>query len=259
MTELTCREKKKYAVINGKMEAGIWGQDLNCVKDVELTTRAGHRDTWEDMLHDNQQLKYLLRKREDIYYESIFSSEVTPLARAYVAKGGVEKRTVGGLIHLHGFAKLDKPMKAVDLHSILSPLWKHCHGAPVVWVKDLYNFEGAKKYNIKHAVKDAYVAGQFGRRLLMSRGWLPVGYRAFMKLMVRWYLQHRYDIEEGSYIPFSYGSYSLEYVPYAREVLNDYIWRWCNGEVIHLDFGDGVYAIVHRDKIYEKGVENGFL
>ncbi len=52
-------ERKKYAKVNSVMECGIWGKDLNCIADVEYTTREGHRNSWKNMVSDIGKLDFI--------------------------------------------------------------------------------------------------------------------------------------------------------------------------------------------------------
>ena len=226
------KEKRRYAKAKQAFELGIWGHDLNLVKGVELTTKGDYRNNWEDMKQDNRNLRKKLRV-EGIISEDCFCAEVSPKSR---------------LLHLHGFYRLTEPMRSVQLHSILSDYWERIHGARVVWVQDIYSYQGLAKYNVKHALKN-YFSFEFGNmRLLKSKGWLPLGWKQTQKVLVKWALEHgaRWTPEDDFE---DYGCAS-EYVPYAWEIMKNYLWRWCNDEALILDFYDCDVAI-HGDKINE--------
>jgi len=148
-------------------------------------------------------------------------------------------------------------MEVAAVHRILSDYWGAIHGAPVVWVQDIYSFEGLMLYNVKHALKN-YVNLEFGYlRMLKSKGWLPVGWKQVVKLLVKWALEHRAkfnaeDVENYlEWADYEDGQRFLDsYVPMAWEVMNDYLWRWCNDEIIILEFKDWV-VVVEGDKISE--------
>lgn len=226
------KEKRRYAKAKQTFELGIWGQDLNFVKGVELTTRGDYRNNWEDMKQDNCNLRKKMR-REGILSEDCFCAEVSPKSR---------------LLHLHGFYRLTQSMRSAQLHSLLSDYWERIHGAPVVWVQDIYSWEGISKYNVKHALKN-YSSLEFGNmRLLKSRGWLPLGWKQTQWVLVRWALEHgaQWTPEDDF---DGYGCAS-EYVPYAWQIMREYFWRWCNDEALILDFYD-CDVIIHGNIITE--------
>jgi len=131
-------------------------------------------------------------------------------------------------------------MPAVELHGILSDYWGKIHGAPVVWVQDIYSAEGLLKYNVKHALKN-YATLEFGNmRILKSKGWLPIGWREVTKVLVNWALEHgaKWDYDNEFL-----DEYQGEYVAFAWDVMKEYIYQWCNDELITLEFRDVLVEI----------------
>jgi len=238
---LPMNEKRRYAKAKRCFELGIWGRDLALIKGVELTTRLGHRNNWLELKQDNKDLRKKLRK-EGWFEADCFCAEVS-------AKNH--------LLHLHGFYRLNYYMEAAEVHRLLSDYWDAIHGAPVVWVQDIYSFKGLMMYNVKHALKN-YVNLEFGYlRMLKSKGWLPLGWKPMLKVLVKWALEHRakFNAEEvENYLEeadYEDGVEFLDsYVPMAWEVMNDYIWRWCHDEIIMLDF-KGYGVTIEGDKIRE--------
>lgn len=222
---LPVKEKKCYAKAKRTFELGLWGHPLNLIKGVELTTKGDCKNNWKDMKQDNENLRKKLR-REGIISEDCFCAEVSPKHR---------------LLHLHGFYRLREPMSAVQLHSKLSKYWEAIHGARVVWVQDIYSAEGLMKYNVKHALKN-YSNMEFGNmRLLKSKGWLPLGWKAVLRVLVKWALAHgaQWDFETDNM-----ENYHLQdYIPYGWEVMRELLWRWCNDETVTLSFETGLVVI----------------
>ncbi len=240
--ELSHREKRRYAKAKQAFELGLWGQKLELIKGVEFTTALNYRDKngngnndWGSMKQDNQNLRKRLRK-EGILAEDCFCGEISKKSH---------------LLHLHGFYRLLEPMRAGELHSILSPYWAKVHGAPVVWVQDIYSVKGLMMYNVKHALKN-YESLEFGSmRLLKSKGWLPLGWKATLRMLVRWALEHG---AKWSYDDEFLEDFEGDYVAFAWDVVKDYLFRWCNGEMITLEFREHVVE-VWGDDIKETRVD----
>jgi hypothetical protein len=223
------KEKRRYAKANQVFELGLWGHPLDLIKGVELTTRMGSRNTWFNMKQDNRDLRKRLRKQLKIVAEDCFCAEISPKNH---------------LLHLHGFYRLVEPMSAVKLHSILSPFWSEIHDAPVVWVQDIYSAGGLLKYNVKHALKN-YATLEFGdMRMLKSKGWLPKGWKEVTKILVKWALEHG---AKWGFDSEGLEDFQGDYVAYAWDVMKEYIYRWCNDELVVLDFQDSVVEIWGED------------
>lgn len=230
-TGLSHSEKRRYAKAKQAFELGLWGQRLDLVKGVEFTTAMNYRDKngnghndWGSMRQDNKNLRKKLRV-EGLLAEDCFCGEIS---------------RKNHLIHLHGFYRLKKPMAAVRLHSMLSPYWAGIHGAPVVWVQDIYSVEGLMKYNVKHALKN-YRSLEFGNmRLLKSKGWLPLGWKAVTKVLVKWALEHGAKWEYDNEL---LEDFQGDYVAFAWDVMKEYLYRWCSNELITLDCRDCVVEV----------------
>lgn len=236
-TGLDLRDRRRYARGKRCFELGVWGRDFGLLKGVELTTKLGCRNEWQYMRQDINNLRIKIRK-EDWFDADCFCAEWSPKNR---------------LIHLHGFHRLLRPMVSGKLHSILSEYWDLVHGAKVVWVQDIYSFEGLMAYNVKHALKN-YNAEEFKYiRMLKTKNWLPVNWREVLKVMVRWALEHRakWGIEDIDNLDDDvFGRSVLDsYVYQAWDVMNDYIRRWCSDENIILDFVTGDVRIYGREII----------
>lgn len=223
------RDRRRYARAKQTFELGIWGYPMKLIKGVELTTRLGYRNEWGFMKQDNQNLRKKLRV-DGILAEDCFVPEISPKNR---------------LLHLHGFYRLVVPMQAVQLHEILSELWDNIHGAPVVWVQDIYSAKGLMIYNVKHALKN-YIQPE-SMRMLKSKGWLPVGWKEVLKVLVRWALEHG---AKWTYDKDYLDDFQGEYVAFAWDILKEYVFRWCNDEIITLEFRD-VTVEIRGDYIKE--------
>jgi len=255
--EMDFKKNKKYAMCRRKIELGIWCADLKKVKGVYLTTwdkaiiskgedKGKSRNTWTMMKNDLRQLRYSLEKK-GLEQESCFVPELTD-----------EK----GLLHLHGFMRFEEIIKCGELNSILSHLWGKIHDSPIVYSKDLYSIDGVMKYNLKDAVKNYASAEVFGGRVLCSRNWLPKGWKIAQKEVVKWYLENRYPdwVKDEAGIDQYHQLYDEDSgrnpVYLAKEIMNDYIWRWARGEEIRLDYVD--HAIyIQGTNIYERINEAG--
>jgi len=226
-SNLPLKERRRYAKASRAFELGLWGHSLELIKGVELTTRGDYRNNWANVVQDNRDLRKAMRK-EGILSEDCFAAEISPKHH---------------LLHLHGFYRLFEPKQSAELHKILSDKWGRLHGAPVVWVQDIYSVEGLIKYNLKHALKN-YSTLEFGNmRLLKSHGWLPENWKKVQGVLVKWALEHgsQWSMEDDPYGLFEVGG--REYVPFAWEVMTDYLRKWCCGEIIRLEFQDVVVMI----------------
>ena len=251
-SRLPLSERRRYAKAKSIFEVGVWAvESMDLILGVDLTTKADYRNSWELLRRDNRRLRYELPGACGIEYEDCFCSELTPEGHEYMRRAGTVGMTVGNLFHLHGFMKLEKPIGAVDMHSILSPLWEKIHGSKVVWVQDLYNIEGIMAYNVKHAVKHYADLGSANRRLLKSDGWLPPGYRSVDKVLNKWALAHLYDWENvEDFAPGTEGMEHDEYIPYVWDIKREYLRKWCFGERVLLQFNHG-YCLIEGTRIYD--------
>lgn len=235
--ELALDVRRRYANAKVRFELGIWGRPLNLLKGVELTTRGNYRNNWADMVQDNRDLRKRMRK-EGILAEDCFCAEWSPKNH---------------LLHLHGFYRLVEPMPASELHGYLSDYWERIHGAPVVWVQDIYSADGLMKYNLKHALKN-YVNYEFCHMgTLKSKGWLPLGWKRTRNLLVSWALAHGAKWSIDDMLGLDYNRFD-EWVAFAWDVMREYMYRWCNNEVITLDFKEG-QVMVAGDRVYDLGSE----
>ena len=169
--------KRIWARAMWKFEFGLSGVDPGLVKCVTLTTNShavmkwGNdggkmRNDWKQVVRDNRNLRIRMAN-DGLAYRDCFCGEISPK---------------NSLIHLHGFMIFEKEYSYADIHERLSFHWGHIHGSEVVWVKDMWDNKGAVAYDCKHAIKN-YVSAErfkFGDRpprLLMSRDWMPKGWR----------------------------------------------------------------------------------
>jgi len=180
--------------------------------------------------------------------------QLSPSSRVYKNRDGTMKVSMGHLIHLHGFWRLAIKMSEDELSEFLRDDWSERHGAKIVWVTDLTEFEKQRNYCVKDALHD-YAKEEFRARLLKSKNWLPVGHKEVIRELVKWYIENRYDWENEDY----YGrNKDFPFVAYSREIFDDYLKRWCYGEEIWIEFKDR-YVMIYRDKIkyFIKGEDNG--
>lgn len=208
-----------------------------------MTTKEGERNTWKQLKLDVRLLRCYLKKA-GLDFEDCLVCEETPGK---------------GLLHLHGFFRVEGGIDSKLLHEVLSIYWEAIHHAPVVWVEDIFWVKGMIDYDVKHALKnylgyngESYEAdGLVSRRILRSKGWLPLGWKEALKVFVKWALTKRDwwdDESEGDVISL------LEYVPFKWEVMKEMVWRWCNGEEVLVDFSERYY-LVHGNKIIEMECE----
>lgn len=245
--ELDRKLRRKYAKAKRRFELGIWGHDLKKVFGVHLTTWSEakyergknigrSKNTWAAVKYDNRQLRMKLRKT-GISYEDCYCAELSPGK---------------GLVHLHGLIRVEKSIKAYQLHEIISKAWGEIHDSPVVWVNEVYNMKGVMAYDLKHALKN-YINDGFGLHMLSSKGWLPAGWREVTKILFRWYDENKYPdwVKDAEGIDYFIENNGYEKVWMAREIMDNYLWRWCNGETVKLEF-DGGITIIQGNSIYER-------
>lgn len=162
------RLKKKYARAMEKFRWGIWGQDMNMIVEIVLTTKEGVKNSWKDIVRDNRHLREGMRK-DGYKYDDCLCGEVTPLK---------------GLHHLHGLVRFREKVDLYEFNRKLSERWELYHGAKIVYVSPVYYLKGLLNYNVKHILKN-YVENPFSRvRILRSKGWLPEGYKEDRKSVV---------------------------------------------------------------------------
>jgi len=232
---LPLRARRRYAKAKCVFEAGVWSaRSVDLILSIMMGSMAGVRNSYVELREDNRDLRKALAKM-GAEYADCFCGELSPESHQFTKRDGTLGVTVGELWHLHGFFRFKESIRAADIHSVLSPLWGKLHGSEVVNVKVETDFKKAIKYSVKDAVKGYCGAESQGRRLLMSRDWLPPGYRAVDRVLSQWALYHggnwKYDEDFGGY-------QGGDYIAYAWEQKRDYLWRWCQGEVLWLDFGD---------------------
>lgn len=163
--QLSRKLRRKYAKAKQAFELGIWcSEDIDLVKGFTVTTamntftkKGRSRNTWSQLVQDWRNMRKALRKA-GILAEDCSCVEISP---------------VNHLLHMHGFFRLQAPYYAADLHKMVSEHWEKIHGAKVVWIKDLWDVDGAVKYDVKHAVKNYLAEGYNSMRLIKSKGWWP--------------------------------------------------------------------------------------
>lgn len=231
---LPLRVRRRYAKAKVVFEVGVWSaKSIDLLLSIMIGSMAEVRNSYPELRQDNENMRKELKKM-GLDYADCFCGELSPQSHEFRKRDGSIGVTVGNLWHLHGFFRLKEFMRLADLHSVLSPLWGKIHGSEVVNVKIETDFKKAIKYSVKDAVKGYCGAESQGRRLLMSRDWLPAGYRAVDKVLTQWALYHgakwNFDDDLDSFANVG------EYVAYAWEQKRDYMRRWCQGESIVLDF-----------------------
>lgn len=236
--------RRRYAKAKSVFEVGVWSaKSVDCLFGVMLGSMSEVRNSYDELRLDNRRLRFEL-KGLGLVYADCLCGELSPESHEFIKRDGSKGVTIGSLWHDHGFMKLDEPVEARDLHSVLSPLWGKIHGSEVVDVKIIYDEDKAIKYAVKDAVKKYLSNDHYNKRLFMSRKWLPEGYRKVDKIMTKWALLHRFDWDtEESEADQGYEP-RLDYIPFVWEVKRDYLKRWCRGESVSLDLGDyKVYII----------------
>jgi hypothetical protein len=245
---LPLRVRRRYAKAKAVFEAGIWAaRKVEFLFSIMIGSMAGVRNSYVELRQDNRNMRKELAKM-GLEYADCFCGELSPDSHEFRKRDGTIGVTAGNLWHLHGFFRFAEFIEAADLHSVLSPLWGKIHGSEVVNVKVETDFKKAIKYSVKDAVKHYCSEDNVLKRLLMSSGWLPRGYREVDKVLNRWALLHRYDWENEESMPDQGYAPRLEYIPYVWEQKRDYVRRWCQGESIMLDFGD-YYVYIDGERI----------
>jgi hypothetical protein len=115
------------------------------------------------------------------------------------------------------------------------------------------NVRAMMAYSAKDALKNMFTDNGGRFRTLMTRGWLPPGAREVNRLGQLFYMRHYIDWEERGYETPE----GRDFIPMVREVIDDMIWRWCNGEEVLFDLGDGM-VLAEGDKFYG-GEQYGIL
>jgi hypothetical protein len=218
-----------------KFEFGLSGVDPELVKCVTLTTdskavmawgkdEGNMRNSWKHMVQDNRNLRKRMTK-DGLPYRDCFCGEITPQR---------------SLIHLHGFMIFSKPYSYGDIHERLSKHWGDIHKSEVVWVKDMWDVKGAIAYDCKHAIKnyisERYLFGDRPPRLLMSRDWLPNGWRDAEREI------NRGASEVVDFRPDADHPVTEEY--YSHRFVQD---KWKIAKQQKLDWKAGKPVIVDRD------------
>jgi len=250
---LSLKIRRKYAKAKAVFEVGIWSAgSLDLLFSIMLGSMTDVRNSYDELKRDNRKLKYEL-DRMGLKYYSCFCPELSPDSHEFTKRDGSKGVTAGLLWHIHGFFKFEDYIGAADLHSVLSPLWGKIHGSQVVDVKVVHNEEKAIKYMVKDAVK-MYLSDDYGnKRLFVSRGWFPPGYRDVNKVLNNWALKHQFDWENEEYSEPDQGyGQRLEFIPSVWEIKREYLKAWCKGEVLSLDFGDSKVYILGKEIQYVK-------
>jgi hypothetical protein len=233
---LPLRVKRRYAKAKAVFEVGVWSsRSIDLLLSVMIGSMRDVRNSYPELRQDNENMRKELKKM-GLDYADCLCGELSPESHEFRKRDGSLGITKGRLWHLHGFFRFREFIKAADVHSFLSPLWGKIHGSEVVNVKIETNFEKAIKYSVKDAVKHYSSGDNANKRLLMSRNWLPEGYREVNKVLTEWALYHgakwNFDDDLDSFVN------NEQYVAFAWEQKRDYVRRWCQGETILLDFRD---------------------
>jgi len=247
--------KRRFAKAKSVFEVGIWSaKGLDYLFGVMLGSMSGVRNSYDELMLDNRRLRFEL-KGLGLEYSDCLCGELSPESHAFTKRDGSSGVTVGNLWHGHGLMKFAEKVEARDLHSVLSPLWGNIHGSQVVDVKIIYDEAKAIKYSVKDAVKRYLSDDHYNKRLFVSRGWLPAGYRKVDKILTKWALLHRFDWDNEVSEPEQGYEPRLEYIAYVWEVKRELVKRWCNGEGVSLDLGNYKVYII-GDNITKYAVVN---
>jgi len=157
------------------------------------------------------------------------------------------------LIHLHGFMIFEKPYTGNLIHERLSYHWSHIHGSPIVWVKNMWDANGAIAYDVKHAVKnfvsaERFLFGDKPPHILRSKDWLPPGCRAVEKEIARAMCEARdWEASDDDEITDEY--YNRRYIPFKWEFAKYLLRQWKAGEDIMLD-RDSCKVMIQGERIF---------
>lgn len=258
--ELSVNLKKKYARAKRQFELGLWGVNCDCVYAVTLTTwseavmvagdSAGEsRNNWNQMVKDNRQLRFKMRKL-GYDYEDSWCCEISP---------------VNHLLHLHGFIKFNQPLKDIEFNGVklseasfriaLSETWEKVHRSKIVYVEPLWDSKHCVNYDVKHAVKNYISEGFNSMRILRSKGWLPSGWKIAVKAVTRWAMDKVDWLPEDGEEPVE-EYFSHEYIWHKWEVAADYLRQWCEGKSVELDISGGVTIWLNGNEIIEGVIES---
>jgi hypothetical protein len=256
--------KKKYAKSSRVVEMGMWTcKNIDCILAVTLTTglhsvvtqrknKGESKNKWKYVRKDLSQLILKLRKL-GYACEYCFCCEVSP---------------INSLLHLHGFIRFEKPVNCAEFLPLLSKLWGMIHDSPIVDAKELWNMKGAMKYDLKHMLKNYVNSESYlpTMRLLVSKGWLPKGWKEVQKYLVRRALSVRdFDIDEdgfivgGKYNGEYSGGYIMtkEFVFEKWKVMENELRRWCEGETIEVKY-EGKWFLFWRENGENKMLEGEY-
>ena len=246
---LPLRVRRRYAKAKNGFEVGIWSAgDVGLLLGIMVGSMAGVRNSYVELREDNRELRRQLALM-GLDYADCFCGELSPESHEFRKRDGTVGITVGELWHLHGLMRFKEFIGAPDLHGIISPLWGKIHGSSVVDVKVQYNFDKTIKYAVKDAVKNYCSDDSQGRRLLMSKDWLPPGCRKVEKVLTAWALYHGAKWRPDDDLDIFEENYPSQYVAFSWEIRKDFLRRWCQGESITLDFGNYTLFITGSDII----------
>lgn len=188
---------RRYARLCHRVESGVLGRNPEEIRRVVLTTRKGDDNSWPTMCKHLKLLKNQL-KYKSIDMEYIFAPHVSDES---------------GLLHLDG---LMWERSGSLMVSELQVMWNNIHGAIIVYYKEFKEpgkLGNLVRYIVSHMFKDYEKIIGFKGRVLVSRGWMPVGWQEVDKILT----QHALE--------------SLAYLgDVAWIVKNDMYRRWLNGE-----------------------------
>lgn len=232
---LPLKVRRRYAKAKSTFEAGVYyAEDVSLLMGIMIGSMAGVRNTYSELRQDNEDLRKRLRKL-GLDYADCGCAELSPDSHEFVKRDGTIGRTVGNLWHIHAIWRFAEFIKAGELHSVLSPLWGKKHGSDVVDVKVLPSVEKAIKYAVKDAVKHYCSEDHNGKRLFVSRNWLPPMCREVEKVLNHWALFHGANWKPDDDLDEFAGG---QYIAYAWDIRNEYFRRWCSGGTVWLNMGD---------------------
>lgn len=190
-------QSRRFARACHRVMSGVTGRDIKRFYKVVLTTRGGDNGTWPTMCKHLKLLIMKLRYR-GIVLEYCFAPHVTK----------------SGLLHLDGIVFIRRG--ELSLFE-LQVMWGELHGATQVNFKRVVRSDRVKQYMVGHMLKDYDKVMELGfkGRMLISRGWMPVGWLRVDKVLCRSALDKVGQLGRAAWV-----------------LKNDAYERWLNYEVV---------------------------
>ena len=201
---------RRFARACHRVMSGVLGRDIGLFYKVVLTTRKGGDNTWKGMCKDLKVLVSKLRYR-GIVLEYCFAPHVTK----------------SGLVHLDGIVFIRKG--ELSLFE-LQVMWGEIHGATQVNFERIVSAERVKRYMIGHMFKDYDKIIGFKGRMLVSKGWMPIGWLLIDKALCRSALDKVHRLGKGAWV-----------------LKNEAYERWLNFEIVIIS-REGQLIRVQRER-----------